>query len=46
MRSRVLDRTQALPEGALWINEAAINLFKKRFEPLDKDEEHIKIKTE
>ncbi len=46
MRRRVLKRTEQLPEGTLWINEAAIDLFKKRFEPLGKDEEHITIKTE
>lgn len=38
-KERVLRRTEAMPEGALWINEEAIEIFKTRFEPLDPLEE-------
>lgn len=39
MRQRTLARSRHLPEGALWINEAAFEEFKERFEPLEEDEE-------
>ena len=46
MRRRVLKRTEEMPAGALWINEATFDLFKGRFEPLGEDEEHIRIATD
>ncbi len=46
MRRRVLERTDELPPGALWINEAAFELFKARFEPLGEDEVHIFFETD
>ncbi len=46
MRHRVLNRTEELPADALWIDEAAFDLFKGRFEPLGEDEEHIRIETD
>ncbi len=45
MRRRVLNRTEELPSDALWIDEAAFDLFTGRFEPLGEDEEHIRIET-
>jgi predicted kinase len=45
MRLRVLERTMNLPAGALFIDENAFELFKKRFEPLAPDEEHMTIDT-
>lgn len=35
LRARVANRTLERPEGALFINAHAIDLFKKRFEPVD-----------
>ena len=35
LRDRVAKRTSEMPEGALVINDHAIDLFKKRFEPVD-----------
>ena len=35
LRERVARRTSEMPEGALFINDHAIDLFKKRFEPVD-----------
>ena len=35
LRARVARRTSGMPEGALFINNHAIDLFKKRFEPVD-----------
>jgi predicted kinase len=46
MRRRVLARTAAMPPGALWINEAAIDLFRLRLEPLGPDEDHIVVNSE
>jgi hypothetical protein len=46
MRRRVLERTDELPFGTLWINEAAFELFKARFEPLGEDEVHILLETD
>ncbi len=46
MRRRVLERTDELPPGTLWINEAAFELFKARFEPLGEDEVHILLETD
>lgn len=45
MRRRVLNRTEELPADALWIDEAAFDLFRERFEPLGEDEEHIRIEA-
>jgi predicted kinase len=45
MRRRVLERTRALLDRALFIDENAFELFKSRFEPLGPDEEHISIDT-
>jgi hypothetical protein len=42
----VLERTDELPFGTLWINEAAFELFKARFEPLGEDEVHILLETD
>ena len=46
MRRRVLARTAVMPPGALWINGAAIDLFRLRLEPLGPDEDHIVINSE
>ena len=46
MKARVLQRSKALPAGALMIDEAAFALFKTRFEPLGADEAHVLIKTD
>ncbi len=46
MRRRVLKRTEEMPEGTLWINAAAFDLLRKRFEPLGKDENHIRIQAD
>jgi predicted kinase len=40
---RVLKRTEELPEGALEIDEHAYLELKKNFEPLQPDEEFIKV---
>jgi len=40
MLERVLKRTRDMPEGALFIDENAFHLFKKRFDPLGQDEPH------
>lgn len=45
MRRRVLNRTDELPTGALVIDEAAFESFKRRFEPLGPDEDHVRIQT-
>lgn len=46
LRTRVAKRTSEMPEGALVINDHAINLFKKRFEPVDPGaEESFVIQT-
>ncbi len=37
--ARVLKRTEQMPEGALYIDENAIEEFKRRFEPLDRNSE-------
>ncbi len=42
-QERALKRTSAMPEGALVIDQNALNLFRARFEPLRMDEEHISI---
>jgi len=46
MRARVLKRTEEMPDGTFWINEAAIEEFRNRFEPLEADEEHEEIRTD
>jgi predicted kinase len=43
VRSRVRSRTAELPEGALWIDEAAVDVFMTRFGPLEADEEHAVV---
>lgn len=43
MRRRVLERTAQLPPGTLFIDEAAFELFKARFEPLGPDEKCVRI---
>ena len=45
MRARVQQRTAELPEGNLWINDAAFEEFKSRFQPLQDDEEHVVVAT-
>lgn len=42
-RERVLKRTEEMPEGALVIDDNAIHLFWSKFEPLQDDEEAIRI---
>jgi len=42
-RRRVLARTARGEPGTLWINEAAIDVFEKRVEPLGADEERIVV---
>lgn len=39
LRARVAKRTSELPEGALFINDHAIDLLKKRFDPVDPETE-------
>ena len=43
MKERVLERSHRLPEGALVIDEQAIELFRDCFEPLDEDEFHVMV---
>lgn len=43
MKKRTLERSEAESENSFYINEEAIKTFKKRFEPLEKDEKHILI---
>ena len=45
MQKRVMKRNYELAEGVLHIDEHAFELFKKRFEPLGKDELHFVINT-
>jgi len=45
MKQRTLKRSEDPSEGAFYIDKAAIKTFKKRFEPLDDDEEHIVIES-
>ena len=45
MKQRVLKRTEDLPDGNLVIDENAFELFKSRFEALEKDETHILISS-
>jgi len=45
MRQRVLKRSEYLSKDAFYINEVAIKTFKKRFEPLGKDEKHIVVES-
>lgn len=44
MLQRVLARSQAGPDTALEINEAAFRLFQGRFHPLEPDEMHLEIR--
>lgn len=46
MRKRTLNRTAAMPEHALYINDSAIEDFSKRFEPLGDDEPYRLVKTD
>ncbi|MGB3294334.1 MAG: ATP-binding protein [Phormidesmis sp.] len=46
MRSRVLARTTRSLERALYIDENAIESFRKRFEPLGVDEPHTLVRTD
>ncbi len=41
MLARTLARTAAMPAGALFIDEAAFNLFWQRYQPLEADETAI-----
>jgi predicted kinase len=43
MERRVLRRTQDTPADSLWINQAALELFRTRFEPLEPDEERVEV---
>ena len=43
--SRVLRRNQTLGKSALYIDQAALDLFRTRYEPLGADENHISIST-
>jgi predicted kinase len=43
LRERVRQRNENL-QGSLYIDDHAFELFKTRFEPLGKDEEHVLIK--
>lgn len=43
MERRVSDRTRDVPPDSLWIDRAAFEAFKKRFEPLEPDEQRIEI---
>ena len=45
MRARVAARTTNLPDDSLWINEAAFDELKGRFEELDEDEAFISVDT-
>lgn len=45
MLQRVLARSQAAPDTALQINEAAFGIFQGRFQPLESDEPHLEIRT-
>lgn len=45
MEDRVLQRTKEMPDGQLFIDKNAIEVFRARFEPLREDEDHISIKT-
>lgn len=42
-KKRALKRTEELPKGELTIDENALNMFWKRFEPLADDEVAIKV---
>lgn len=44
-KKRVLARTEAMPEGALVIDENAINLFWQSFEPLQDDEAFVSAES-
>ncbi len=43
MRARVQQRTAELPEGTFWINDAAFEDFKSRFQPLQDDGENLVV---
>ncbi len=42
-KDRALKRTAEMPEGALVIDENALNLFWQKFEPLESDEDFHKV---
>lgn len=46
MKTRVLNRTAEMPEHALYVDEGAIDSFRKRFELVGSDEPHILIRTD
>lgn len=43
--ARVLQRSTDLKAGVLDINQAALDLFRTRYEPLEPDEDHLVIDT-
>ena len=43
MRARVQQRSAVLPDGTFWINAAAFDEFKSRFQPLQHDEESLVV---
>jgi len=43
MRTRVIDRTEKMPEGALFINENTFNILKEQFEPIDPQNEYCTL---
>jgi hypothetical protein len=45
MKQRVLERSRTLPEGALVMDEHAIDLLKQRVEPLADDEPHVVVSS-
>jgi predicted kinase len=45
MRQRTLKRTDDKLKDVFYIDEKALKIFKKGFEPLGEDEEHIVIKN-
>lgn len=42
-KKRALKRTGSMPEGALFIDEHAFNMFLEMFEPMQDDEDFIRI---
>lgn len=44
-RQRVLQRTSEMPEGALHIDEHALSTFWGRFEPIEADEDFIRVEA-
>lgn len=46
MQARVLSRTAAMPEHALYIDKSAIEAFRERFEPLADEEAFVLVWTD